>query len=89
MARHLVIGNGKILVEFGPKLLYPRYLLSVCRPAQPCRGPILPFRHLVRRRSSLGWRIRNGNSSSGYIEDSLVTNVIARNERLAVGAPSE
>ena len=38
MARHLVIGNGKMLLNLDQTLLYSGYLLSVCWTAQSCRA---------------------------------------------------
>ena len=81
MARHLVIGNGKILLNTQPKLLHQGYLLSVCRPAQPCRGSYVRFGIWIAGQFSWleepEWKF-----DFGYIEDSLVTNIIPKNDHL-------
>jgi GH15 family glucan-1,4-alpha-glucosidase len=83
MARHLVIGNGKLLInldEFGyiRDLYYP-YVGQQnhvggqrCRVGLWCDGAFVWL-------DDPSWRIE-----LGYIEDSLVTNVTARNDRLGI-----
>ncbi|MFC0330718.1 glycoside hydrolase family 15 protein [Paenibacillus sepulcri] len=83
MARHLVIGNGKILVNLDQNC----YIRDIYYPfvgqlnhvgGQYCRFGIWAA-------GQFSWLEEpDWTFELGYVEDSLVTNIIARNDRLAV-----
>ncbi|REE88691.1 glucoamylase [Paenibacillus taihuensis] len=83
MARHLVIGNGKILINLDRN----SYIRDIYYPF------VGQLNHVGGQYCRLGVWVAGQFSwledpdwkfELGYIDDSLVTNVIARNERLAI-----